>query len=103
VRQRRLSRLIKVGPTGPVRPATNWLDRVSLIGSGLPIWTRSAGLLPADQPELRISLMSCEVTGLIMARYVIGPEPLASLPPEAVVTAIAPTLQRLLAGPAPGA
>jgi hypothetical protein len=65
------------------------------------IWTRSAELLPADQPELRISLMSCEVLGLVMARYVIGAEPLASLPPEAVVAAIAPALQQVLDGPIP--
>jgi hypothetical protein len=34
-----------------------------------------------------------------MARYVIGIEPLASMPPEAVAAAIAPTLRRYLLGP----
>ncbi len=66
------------------------------------LWARGAELLPADQPELRISLMASELIGLMMARYVICAEPLASLSPEAVVAAIAPALQRLLAGPAPG-
>jgi len=66
------------------------------------LWARGAELLRADQPELRISLVASELIGLIMARYVIGAEPLASLSPEAVVAAIAPALQRLLAGPAPG-
>jgi AcrR family transcriptional regulator len=66
------------------------------------LWARGAKLLPADQPELRISLLSCQLIGLMMARYIIGAEPLASLPPQAVVTAIAPTLQQLLTGPLPG-
>ena len=34
-----------------------------------------------------------------MARYVVRVEPLASLPPEAVVAAIAPAFQRYLTGP----
>jgi len=67
------------------------------------LWARGAEMLPADQPELRISLMASELIGLIMARYVIGAEPLASLSPDEVVTAIAPALKRLLSGPAPGA
>lgn len=66
------------------------------------LWARGAQLLPADQPALRISLMASEVLGLIMTRYVIRAEPLASLPPGEVVAAIAPALQRLLAGPTPG-
>jgi AcrR family transcriptional regulator len=66
------------------------------------LWARAAGLLPADQPELRIGLIASQVIGLIMARYIIGAEPLASLPPEAVAAAIAPILQRHLSGPTPG-
>lgn len=34
-----------------------------------------------------------------MARYLIGIEPLTSLPAEAVVEAVAPSLQRYLTGP----
>lgn len=65
------------------------------------LWSRGTELLPSDQPGLRISLMASELIGLIMARYVIGAEPLASLSPDAVVAAIAPVLQHLLAEPAP--
>lgn len=65
------------------------------------LWSLGATLLPADQPELRISLMAADLIGLIMTRYVIRAKPLAGLSPEAVVAAIAPTLQRLLAGPIP--
>jgi hypothetical protein len=39
------------------------------------------------------------VVGLVMARYVVQVEPLASLEPEALVNAIAPTFQRYLEGP----
>ena len=39
--------------------------------------------------------------GLMMARYIIGAEPLASLSPDAVVACIAPVLQHDLAGPIP--
>jgi hypothetical protein len=34
-----------------------------------------------------------------MARYVVAIEPLASMPPNAVAAAVAPTLQRYLVGP----
>lgn len=34
-----------------------------------------------------------------MARYVVGLEPLASAPPDAVAAAIAPNLQHYLTGP----
>ena len=43
--------------------------------------------------------MASDLIGLMMARYLVGAEPLASLPPDAVVACIAPVLQRDLAGP----
>lgn len=55
--------------------------------------------LGLDRPELRMSLVASQLVGLVMSRYVLGLEPLASLPPEAVVAAYAPTLQRYLTGP----
>jgi hypothetical protein len=38
---------------------------------------------------------------MVMARYVIRIEPLASLAPEALVEALSPNLQRYLTGPLP--
>jgi ABC-2 type transport system ATP-binding protein len=38
------------------------------------------------------------VVGLMMARYVVGSEPLASAPREAIVHAIGPTIQRYITG-----
>jgi hypothetical protein len=39
--------------------------------------------------------------GVVMARYIIGLEPFASLPAERVAATIAPTLQRYLTGDLP--
>ena len=58
-----------------------------------------ARALGSEDAELRASLVGSQVVGLVMARYVVGVEPLASLSPERVVHAIAPTLQRYLVGP----
>jgi AcrR family transcriptional regulator len=48
---------------------------------------------------LRANLLGSQVVGLVMARYVVGVEPLASLPRDTLVAAIAPTLQRYLTEP----
>ena len=39
--------------------------------------------------------------GLVVLRYVVGVEPLASMPAEDLVAVYAPTLQRYLTGPLP--
>lgn len=56
---------------------------------------RSLGL---DRPELRMSLVASQVLGLIVTRYLLRLEPLASLSADAVVSAYAPTIQRYLTG-----
>ena len=58
-----------------------------------------AEAIDADQPELRASLINSQMVGLIMARYIVATEPLASLPAKDVIRAIAPNLQRYLTGP----
>lgn len=60
-----------------------------------------AAQLGSDRPELRGSLVASQMVGLVMARHVVGIEPLASLPPEQVAALIAPTLQRYLTEPLP--
>jgi AcrR family transcriptional regulator len=57
--------------------------------------------LGSDQPQLRGSLVASQVVGMVMARYVVKVEPLASLPPEQVIALIGPTLQRYLVEPLP--
>lgn len=59
---------------------------------------RVAAAVDAPQPELRATLVGSQLVGLAMARYVIRIEPLASAGVETVVAAVAPTIQRYLAG-----
>jgi AcrR family transcriptional regulator len=56
---------------------------------------------PKEAPT-RASLAASQMVGLAMARYIVKIEPIASLPREAVVAAIGPTIQRYLAGPVEG-
>ncbi|MDP3891661.1 TetR family transcriptional regulator [Nocardioides sp.] len=59
------------------------------------------GALGVDDLERRVPLVASQVIGLIIVRYVLAVEPLASMPPEEVVAVYAPTLQRYLTGPLP--
>jgi AcrR family transcriptional regulator len=52
---------------------------------------------PAEVP-LRANLIASQLFGLAVIRYVFRFEPLASLPRDAVVATVAPTLQRYLTG-----
>ncbi|HEX6970104.1 MAG TPA: TetR family transcriptional regulator [Micromonosporaceae bacterium] len=58
---------------------------------------RQLDLDPTEAP-LRCSLIASQVAGLAVMRYIIKLEPLASAPAEAVVAALAPTLQHYLTG-----
>jgi AcrR family transcriptional regulator len=55
--------------------------------------------LGADDAALRASLAGSQVVGLVMARYVVGVEPLASRPADEVAETIAPVLQHYLTEP----
>jgi AcrR family transcriptional regulator len=57
-----------------------------------------AAALDAPRPDLRAELAMTQVVGLIMGRYVLAVEPLASAPVEELVPLLAPTLQRYLVG-----
>lgn len=63
------------------------------------IFARVVEQLRVDDAQLRANLVASQVVGLVMARYVLGLEPLASMPAEGVVAALAPTLQRYLTEP----
>lgn len=53
---------------------------------------------PAEAP-LRASLIASQMAGLAVIRYIYKLEPLASAPPETIVAAVAPTIQRYVTGP----
>lgn len=57
--------------------------------------------LGIDRPETRMPLVASQVFGLIVMRYVLEVEPLASMEREVVVSTYAPTLQRYLTGDLP--
>jgi AcrR family transcriptional regulator len=59
---------------------------------------RLAAAIDAPDPALRAALAGSQLVGLAMARYVVKVEPLASADADALVAAMAPTLQRYLAG-----
>jgi Tetracyclin repressor-like, C-terminal domain len=63
------------------------------------IFGRLVEELPAPDARLRASLVASQMLGLIIARYMIRLEPLASAPSDAVAAAVGPTLHRYLTGP----
>ncbi|MCU1667856.1 MAG: Transcriptional regulator, TetR family [Blastococcus sp.] len=95
---------------GPMRPAGLALVR-SAVGNE---WTakllreflvtqvmrRVVGTLdvPAAEREARGSLVASQLIGLVMARYVLRVEPLASASQESLIAAVGPTVQRYLTG-----
>ena len=68
----------------------------------LPVIIRPLGeALGVDRPEHRMPVVASQVIGLILLRYVLRVEPLASMASEDVVATYAPTLQRYLSDPLP--
>ena len=57
--------------------------------------------LELDEPERRMQLVASQLVGLVVLRYVLAVEPLASAPAGELVATYAPTLQRYLSGPLP--
>jgi hypothetical protein len=55
--------------------------------------------LPQPERDARGGLAASQLIGVVMARYVLRVEPLASASPEEVVAAVGPTVQRYLTGP----
>jgi AcrR family transcriptional regulator len=64
------------------------------------ILRRVIGEIGADEPPkrsaMRGSLVASQMFGLALARYIIRIEPLASMPIDALVPLVAPTIQRYL-------
>jgi AcrR family transcriptional regulator len=57
--------------------------------------------LGIDEPERRMPLVASQVFGIVLLRYLLAVEPLASMAAEELVAIYAPTLQRYLTGPLP--
>ncbi|MDP9442898.1 MAG: TetR family transcriptional regulator [Actinomycetota bacterium] len=74
-----------------------------LLRSGMfrMIFQPVAALLGSDDAWLRAQLVASQLSGLVMTRYVLRLEPLASLPADEVVAWVAPNLQRYLSAAPP--
>ena len=93
----------------PAAPAMKALLRRSLAGHSdlirdfvtTTILNRIIPHLDCSEPErhLRASLAGSQLSGLVVARHIVGVEPLASLPSEEVTELIGPVIQHYLTGP----
>jgi AcrR family transcriptional regulator len=59
---------------------------------------RLVPLLEGEQRELRATLVGAQMVGLVIQRYLLALEPLASAPAADVVAWVGPTLQRYVQG-----
>lgn len=77
---------------------------VELIRDGflrVVIWPLGEAL-GIDEPDRRMPLVASQMIGLVLLRYLVAVEPLASMKAEDVVAVYAPTIQRYLTGELPG-
>jgi AcrR family transcriptional regulator len=84
---------------GVFEPTGRQLLRDGLLGVVLGPIAPALGIV--DDPQRRISLVASQMIGLVMLRYVLEVEPLASMDSELLVSTYAPTLQRYLSDPLP--
>lgn len=55
--------------------------------------------LGPEEAKLCVGLIHLHFNGLVMSRYILRAEPLASLPPDELTAALSPGLQRCVSGP----
>jgi AcrR family transcriptional regulator len=87
--------------TGVVRAAASEPEVARMLREFLTreVFAPAAAILDSEDAHFRLNLFGSQIVGLIMARYVVALEPLASMPPKAVADAVALTLERYLTGP----
>jgi AcrR family transcriptional regulator len=56
---------------------------------------------PPGTGGIRVQFVASQLIGIVMARYIIGLEPFASLRPEQIADTVAPNIQRYLTGELP--
>ena len=73
----------------------------SLLHQGIlrMLLTPMRAALAPDEADRRVELVVSQMVGLVVTRYLLALEPLASMPAEELIAAVAPTLQRYLDGP----
>lgn len=65
------------------------------------VFTPLREVLPSEEGERRAQMVATQMIGLIVSRYLLRLEPLASMTSEEVVAWVGPTVQRYLDGPLP--
>lgn len=85
---------------GVVRSAATDLLAATMLRDVLAAGPILALVTALDRPDapLRASLAGSQFLGLVLARYVVGIEPLASLDADDVARVMGPTIQRYLTG-----
>jgi len=68
---------------------------------GREVLGRVARALDVPDADVRANLCATQLVGLVMLRYVLRVEPIASADPEQLVAWVGPTLQRYLTGTSP--
>ena len=58
-----------------------------------------ARMMEGDRPDVRASLIATQVLGMVIARYVVKVEPLASMDADEIAEWLGPTFDLYLAGP----
>jgi AcrR family transcriptional regulator len=84
--------------------SNDWTARLMREFVVTQVLRRAITELAIDEKEapVRAALVATQIAGLAMIRYVLKVEPVASAPPEQLVAAIGPTVQRYLTGELPG-
>jgi AcrR family transcriptional regulator len=87
--------------TGMVRAAASEPEAARLVREFISreVLARIAESLDVDDAPLRASLVGSQIVGMVMARYVVKVEPLASRDPAEVAKAVAPVFQHYLTEP----
>jgi AcrR family transcriptional regulator len=83
-----------------IRSATSSEDAAAMLRefATKEIFSRVVHALGSPDAQLRANLVLSQLFGLAFARYIMKVEPIASMPPAAVVAAVGPTVQRYLTG-----
>ncbi|MFC4616291.1 TetR/AcrR family transcriptional regulator [Cellulomonas algicola] len=68
---------------------------------GREVFAQVSRVLPGPDPAVRVSLVASHVVGVLVARHVLGVEPLASLDVDRLASLVGPTLQRYMTDPLP--
>lgn len=84
---------------GVFEPTGRQLLRDGLLGVVLGPLAAALGI--DDQPQRRLALVASQLIGLVMLRYVLEVEPLASMEQDVLVATYAPILQRYFEAPLP--